>query len=62
MKNEINDFLLQESSLVELTHDNSKKVNGGFLPIVLAVVGVYAGLQALAYGAGCAYGLICKNI
>ena len=52
---------LQEAGLTELSSDQLANTDGGILPLLLNAAAAYAGLYALAYGAGALTGFLTKD-
>ena len=66
MKNAINQKCMAElennENISILNEDELRSIDGGWIQIVAAVVGTYAAINAIAYGAGYAHAKIEQKI
>lgn len=61
MKNQKIEKMLIKADVSELTDDQLGTTYGGILPAILAALSIYAGICAVAYGAGALHGMACKR-
>lgn len=60
MKTYIFEENLNGSNIIELENFQMSNIEGGILGVFLVAGGVYAGICAVAFGAGALYGLLTK--
>jgi hypothetical protein len=60
MKNRKNQEMIIDNNLTLLSNEQLQGTNGGIIAAILAAATIYAGVCAVAYGAGALYGIITK--